>query len=65
MNALSPPPTLLAKLGSIAIHVEEFLSDNGHPFDKEALVPLLLDVEVREWFREMRKLALLPEKRGT
>lgn len=62
-EALKPSATVLAKLGSIAVHAEEMLSPLGHGFDKIALQSVLADPEVVEWLDGMRKLALLPEKR--
>jgi len=63
MKIFEPSKTLLIKLGSIAKHTEELLSDKGHQFDVEVLKALLNDVEVAEWLSEMDKLALLPKKR--
>lgn len=61
---LTPPISILIKMGSIAVHVEELLSKDGHEFDKVALDSLLSDPEVKEWMAEMSKLALLPLKRS-
>lgn len=63
-NPLEPASTLLCKLGSIAVHVEEGLSKDGHPFDLVVLQQLLGDAEVRTWLDAMAKMALLPVKRG-
>lgn len=63
MKIFEPSKTLLIKLGSIATHTEEMLSDTGHQFDVEVLNALLNDIEVVEWLAEMDKLALLPKKR--
>jgi hypothetical protein len=54
---------LLAKLGSVIVHVEECLSPTGHAFDLAAINSLIEDPEVQEFLKEMRLLALLPEKR--
>lgn len=62
-NPLKPTPTLLVKLGSIAVHVEEMLSPKGHHFDKAVLDSLLSDPEVKAWLEQMDKLALIPRKR--
>ena len=40
---LKPEATLLCKLGSIAIHTDEMLSDKGHHFDITVLKGLLQD----------------------
>lgn len=63
-NPLQPPTSLLVKLGSIAVHVEEMLSPNGHEFDRVVTQALISDPEVREWIKEMDALALMPKKRG-
>lgn len=63
MDALIPSPKLLITLGSIAVHVEEFFSPDGHPIDKIAIEQLLKDKELQEWIGEMSKMAFLPIKR--
>lgn len=60
---LSPSPALLCKLGSIVVHVEEFLSPEGHDFDRQAIAALLADPEVKAWLSAMNALAMLPLKR--
>jgi hypothetical protein len=62
-NVLQPNPTVLIKLGSIAVHMDEMLSEKGHAFDVETIRALLNDEEVKDWLAEMDKLALLPRKR--
>jgi hypothetical protein len=62
-NPLQPSPSLLSKLGSIAVHVDELLSPNGHAFDRIALESLINDREVRDWIRNMDEMAMLPKKR--
>lgn len=62
-SALTPELGLLVKLGSIAVHAEEYLSPNGHQFDGVALRQLLEDAEVKSWIKEMDKMAMLPKKR--
>ena len=54
---------LLAKLGSIVRHTEEYLSPNAHEFDRAALQTLLTDPEVVEWIKQMDAAGLLPVKR--
>ena len=63
-DALKPGASLLVKLGSIAVHVEELISPAGHEFDKAAIQTLLNDVEVKSWLEEMDALAFLPKKRN-
>lgn len=59
----NPTATLMVKLGSIVVHVEEMLSPQGHAFDKIAIQQLLKDPEVKEWLAEMDAMALIPKKR--
>lgn len=64
-DPMRPSPTLLCKLGSIAVHADELANPRtGHYFDKKALDTLLEDAEVSEWMAAMRKMAMLPVKRG-
>lgn len=63
MNPLQPTPSLLSKLGSIAVHVEEMLSPDGHEYDRTAIRSLLDDPEVKEWIASMDAMAMLPVKR--
>jgi len=60
---LSPPASLLCKLGSIAVHAEEILSPGGHAADRFALQALFNDPEVKEWLKQMDSLAMIPRKR--
>jgi len=60
-KALKPSPALLAKIGSIVVHVQEGLSPTGHHFDLQGMKPLLADPEVVEWIEAMG--VLLPKKR--
>ncbi len=53
--------TLLAKLGSIAVHANQMISSSGHAFDHTALRNLLDDPEVKSWMKSMG--AYLPVKR--
>jgi hypothetical protein len=62
-QTLKPELTLLVKLGSIAVHADEMLSPNSHQFDVAAMQTLLEDLEVKEWLKEMQKMALVPVKR--
>lgn len=63
-NPLRPDPSLLVKLGSIAVHSEEMLSPGRHDFDAQAIKSLLTDSAVKKWVAEMDSMALLPVKRG-
>lgn len=62
-QAKSPPLSLLAKLGSVAVHAEELLSPDGHSFDRTALEQILRDPEVTAWIKDMGPL--LPRKRSS
>lgn len=62
-GALAPPATVLIKLGSLAVHADELLSPSGHEIDTSAIKGLLADPEVRDWLKEMDKMAFLPVKR--
>ena len=64
MKPLQPTARVLTKLGSIAVHAQEFFSPRGHAFDKLALEALLVDPEIEEWLAEMQRLALLPVRRA-
>lgn len=61
---LKPALSLLVKLGSLAIHVEEFFSPGGSKFDKAAMDSVLYDNEVLTWLKAMDGMEFLPKKRG-
>ena len=60
-DPLKPSLSLLCKLGSIAVHVEEAMSDKRHRLDVEAIRGLLQDDEVKQWIKEMG--VFMPVKR--
>jgi hypothetical protein len=62
-DPLKPSLALLCKLGSIAVHVDETMSSDGHIFDAAALKQLNADPEVQAWIADMTKMALVPTKR--
>ena len=62
-DPLKPAVSVLCKLGSIAIHVQEMLSAKGHHFDKLALESLMQDKELTDWLHDMDKLAMIPKAR--
>jgi len=64
IDPLHPPITTLVKLGSIAVHADEGVSAEGHPFDILTIKHLLTDEEVQEWLKAMDALAFLPKKRS-
>lgn len=63
---LNPSVGLLAKLGSIAGHVEE-AHETDDPqagaLDLAAAKAVIEDQEVKSWLAGMRELALIPEPR--
>ena len=59
-HTLQPSPALLAKLGSVCVHVDEMLSDDGHAFDRIALDTVVQDGEVKRWIAEMQAMASVP-----
>lgn len=63
-DPLKPSPALLAKLGSIFVHVVELLSDDGHAFDRVALNTVVQDEEVKEWLAAMQAMAMVPLRRS-
>ncbi len=65
MRALQPRAALLAKVGSILVHIDEMISDDGHHFDKAAIEALLRDTEVNDWLEAMARMSLVPLKRKT
>jgi len=60
---LTPSVSLLSKLGSVIVHVEELYSSGGHEFDVVAFKMAIADPEVAEWIDQMSKLAFIPVKR--
>lgn len=61
---LQPSVGLLVKLGSIAVHADEFTSPGGHEYDLQAMKQLLSDPEVTAWIASGTKAAMLPLKRN-
>ena len=62
-DVFAPPLSLLCKIGSIVVHVEEGAGEDGHAYDWAAIRSLLADREVQGWIEGMRKGALVPVKR--
>lgn len=63
-RTLAPSVGLLAKLGSILVHVDEGAGAGGHALDWVAVQSLLADPEVRAWLAGMDAACLLPLKRS-
>ncbi len=61
---LQPSASLLCKLASIAVHVDEFFSDDGHHLDRSAMLSAARDPEVVEWVEAMASASLAPRKRS-
>jgi hypothetical protein len=57
--------SVLVKLASLAVHVEEYFSTGCHQFDKTAIDQLLADPEIRDWIAKMTEKGMLPVKRWT
>ena len=53
--------SIVAKLGSLVVHIEEYFSADSHPLDKTAIESLLMDAELRQWM--MKNKILFPLKR--
>lgn len=63
VDTFAPPIQLIAKVGSILVHVDEALSDDGHHFDWAAIRSMLADREVQRWIVGLQSHALVPVKR--
>jgi hypothetical protein len=63
IDIYAPPISLLCKLGSIVVHVEEGSSANGHAYDWTAVRSLLADREVQDWIEAMAAKGFVPVKR--
>jgi hypothetical protein len=64
LKDLTPSLPVLITLGSIAVHAEELLSPDGHPFDQKAIESLLSQPELKAWISRMDGMAFLPKKRN-
>lgn len=63
-DPFKPSVGLLAKLGSVAQHIDEATGADGHAFDMAAIRSLLADPEVSAWLDQMHKRGLLPVRRA-
>lgn len=63
VDTFAPPIGLLAKLGSIIVHVDEGSGAGGHQFDWSAVGSLIADREVQDWLVGMDGAGLLPKRR--
>lgn len=61
-DPLKPAIGLLAKLGSIIVHADEFIGPCGHEFDRMAIQQLLADDEVKAWIKAIGPM--LQQKRS-
>lgn len=55
-------PSLAVKLGSLAVHADEYLSPNRSSYDLNAIESLVMDPEVNAWLDDFEP-GLLPVKR--
>lgn len=55
--------TLVVKLASIAVHIEEAASSDGHHWDWATIQSLLTDPEVRGFLDDPNNKVFLPLKR--
>lgn len=60
-DPLTPAPSLIAKVGSILVHVEEGAGADGHHYDWIAVRSLLADREVQDWLDGLRRHAMLAD----
>lgn len=63
VDVFAPSAALLAKPGSIVVHVDEGAGEGGHDFDWVAVHSLIADREVQEWLAGMDAAAMLPKRR--
>lgn len=63
VDVFAPPVSLLAKLGSIVVHVDEGAGEGGRAFDWAAIGSLIADREVQDWLTGMDNKGLLPKRR--
>lgn len=64
IDTYTPPVALLAKLGSIAVHANEYTSTMNHStVDLQAIKGLLADRLVQAWLAAMDAANLLPIRR--
>lgn len=63
MTTMTMSVAATAKIASILAHLEEFASEDGHPFDRTAAVALLADPEVQAFIEAARARGLVPLRR--
>lgn len=63
VDTYAPSISLLVKLGSLAVHVDEYFGGKGHSFDEEAMETIIWDREVRAWLAAMDAVGFLPIRR--
>jgi len=62
MVKLKQPTLTEIKLASIVVHAQELLSVDGREADRQALIPLLNDLDIKKWISQFEPV-LLPIKR--
>lgn len=60
-DPLKPGLPLLMKLGSIVVHIQEFASPTGSPFDMASAIALIDNTDVQDWIKAMG--VYLPKRR--
>lgn len=63
LDPLNPSLALLAKLGSLVVHIEEYMSPTGHDFDRQAILTGLQDDDLQSWLDQMTMLQFVPVRR--
>lgn len=65
IDAMDPDVSVLAKLASLVVHLQEAEGEGGHWFDIAAVKSLINDGGIKEWTEAMQKIGLAPVKRST
>lgn len=61
---LSPKLDVAIKVASALVHAQEFMSADGHPFDRDVFDSLMNDPGVVAWMATLNAASLLPRKRS-
>lgn len=63
IKEIQPSKEVLIKLGSLVVHIEEYLSEKSSEYDKITIQALLADQDLQDWVSKLDELALVPKKR--
>jgi hypothetical protein len=63
MNIYDLDVSVVVKLGSILVHIDEGLTAEGHPFDFETIRSLLADRDIQALLKFLDRDGLLPLRR--